>query len=597
MTSFFIDYASITQETLAAGEFGVVTATGSIRNNNISVFIPGSDGWLMNDGTIFALAYGVFADGPGVVVENRGRISGGTVSTFSGAIFADNSNFTLLNSGTVSGRSFAVTVLGSNGTITNSGSIVASSGIAIDVTTAAGFRLSNSGSITVLDSAGLAPAALRVGAAIVSLSNTGVIEVPHAGLAVDLYAAAAVQFTNSGTIRGSVTLSNLGFDRYDGTGGHVLGVVQGQGGDDLLIGGSFMDSLDGGDGNDSIHGAGGNDILFGGSGDDTIQGGEGDDYVLASLGEDQLEGGAGNDTLLGEAGPDVLDGGDGIDIASYLSPFPGTLLVDLTDETNNLGEAAGDIFISIEGVEGGNSSDTLRGDAGANILIGRSGNDLLDGRAGADTLRGGNGDDLYTVDNAKDRVIERSGQGFDTVETSVTYALSSQAPVEVLRTTNANATSGINLTGSDIANAITGNAGANRLAGRAGDDSLDGGAGDDTLVGGQGSDQLTGGAGLDAFLLDSLVGADTILDFAPIDDVIQLSRSGLGFTHPVAALNANAFAFGTAATTNAHRFLYDTATGTLRFDADGLQPGFAPVVIATLAGTPAVTLADFIVVA
>lgn len=597
MTSFFIDYASINAETLAAGEFGLVTATGSIRNNSISVTMAGTNGWLMNDGTIFALVYGVYADGTGAVIENRGRISGGSVGTFSGAIFADNPNFALLNSGTVTGRAFGVTVQGNNGAITNTGSIVASSGIAVDVTTPTGFRLSNSGTISVLDSAGLSPAALRVAAATVNLSNTGVIEVPHAAIAIDLFAAAAVQMSNSGLIRGGVTLSNFGFDRYDGSGGRVLGIVQGQGGDDQLIGGAFMDSLDGGDGNDSIQGAGGNDDLSGGGDDDTVQGGEGDDVIHGGLGADQLEGGAGSDTLLGDAGPDVLDGGDGTDIVSYLSPVPGTLLVDLTDETVNLGDAAGDIYVSIEGVEGSNSSDTLRGDTAANTLIGRSGNDVLDGRAGADTLRGGTGDDLYTVDNAKDRVIERASQGNDTVEASATYALSSLAPVEVLRTTNANAGSAIGLTGSDLANAITGNAGANRLAGRGGDDTIDGGLGDDTLVGGSGGDELTGGAGLDAFLLDTAASVDTILDFSPIDDVIQLSRSGLGFGGAVGPLAATAFAFGNVATTNAQRFLYHAPTGTLGFDADGALGGFAAVAIAVFTGAPALTLADFTVVA
>ena len=38
-------------------------------------------------------------------------------------------------------------------------------------------------------------------------------------------------------------------------------------------------------------------------------------------------------------------------------------------------------------------------------------------------MEGGRGNDVYIVDSAGDRVIERSGQGIDTVKSSVSFSL------------------------------------------------------------------------------------------------------------------------------------------------------------------------------
>ncbi|MEQ9694617.1 calcium-binding protein [Shimia sp. SDUM112013] len=105
-------------------------------------------------------------------------------------------------------------------------------------------------------------------------------------------------------------------------------VMNGDAGNDTLMGGRFSDTIGGQDGDDSIHGGGGNDSIGAGDGNDTViagddshtrrdndwvYGGAGDDSLFGGGGDDTLFGGAGSDTLVGSHGRDVLLGGDGDD--------------------------------------------------------------------------------------------------------------------------------------------------------------------------------------------------------------------------------------------------------------------------------------------
>jgi trimeric autotransporter adhesin len=132
------------------------------------------------------------------------------------------------------------------------------------------------------------------------------------------------------------------------------------------------------------------------------------------------------------------------------------------------------------------------------------GSDRLDGGAGADTLVGGTGDDIYYVDNVSDAVVELSGQGSDTVKSSVNHTLA--ANVDNLMLTG----SAVSGTGNDLANLIMGNSGNNILDGGASTDSLRGSAGADTLIGGLGNDLLDGGAGNDTYRFSRGDGQDSI---------------------------------------------------------------------------------------
>ena len=193
---------------------------------------------------------------------------------------------------------------------------------------------------------------------------------------------------------------------------------------------------------------------------------------------------------------------------------------------------------------GGLGDDYLHGADGNDRLLGNEGNDTLDGGRGNDTLVGGTGDDVYRVDSAKDVVTERSGEGVDTVETTLDkYSLESAANVENLAFVGSGAFSG---TGNRLANVVTGGDGKDTLNGGMGDDTLSGGAGDDSLRGesgndrlwgGVGADRLGGGSGSDVFAYAAIDESGTteqtrdfITDFTRGQDLIDLSGLSVDLT-------------------------------------------------------------------
>jgi RTX calcium-binding nonapeptide repeat (4 copies) len=105
-------------------------------------------------------------------------------------------------------------------------------------------------------------------------------------------------------------------------------------GDDafLVVPGSVLTgdplTVNGEGGNDSIIGGADDDILSGGAGDDDIRGGPGEDLILGNGGDDVVDGGIGNDTELLGAGydtavwnpgeaSDVVRGGDDRDTLQF----------------------------------------------------------------------------------------------------------------------------------------------------------------------------------------------------------------------------------------------------------------------------------------
>ena len=159
-----------------------------------------------------------------------------------------------------------------------------------------------------------------------------------------------------------------------------------------------VEDLQGGVHNDELLGNNAVNRLFGGGGDDVLYGRGGNDVLVGQGGDDVLVGGSGADRLIGNQGTDR---------AAYWTANSG-VTVDLATPANNTGDAAGDVFVSIEDLQGSNHADSLSGNGQANWLIGMNGDDTLNGRGGADVLTGGGGADVFVFADAgaTDRVTD-----------------------------------------------------------------------------------------------------------------------------------------------------------------------------------------------
>jgi Ca2+-binding RTX toxin-like protein len=242
---------------------------------------------------------------------------------------------------------------------------------------------------------------------------------------------------------------------------------------------------------EGIVGSAFSDNLNGNSANNRIEGMDGHDRLAGSLGNDSLYGGAGNDTQLGGLGADLLDGGLGRDRASYRESQTG-LRADLADPGSNTGEAAGDIYIDIEEMEGSNGNDTLGGDTQANSLYGLNGHDWIDGRTGNDTLYGSEGNDTLVGGEGRDRLEGGNGIDFASYETSLS-AIRIDLSTPTLTTGDAVGDVYVSIEGvilGEFNDSFSGTDLVDRAMGLAGNDTLIGRGGTDVLSGGLGNDAL-----------------------------------------------------------------------------------------------------------
>jgi Ca2+-binding RTX toxin-like protein len=129
-------------------------------------------------------------------------------------------------------------------------------------------------------------------------------------------------------------------------------------------------------------------------------------------------------------------------------------------------------------------------------------------------------------------------------------------------------------------------------------DKLVGGAGADTFEGGAGSDEITLGGGSDTLIFSSLSGIDTVKDFNPAQDVIQLAKAAMAALGAVGGLTDAEFEAGAglaAATEATTRIFYNETSGALYYDADG-SGGGAAVQLATFTTAPQLTHTQLFIV-
>ena len=370
----------------------------------------------------------------------------------------------------------------------------------------------------------------------------------------------------------------IGGSGDDTLGGNDLdNVITGNAGNDTITGHFGDDTLYGGEGNDTLEGGGGSDLLNGGAGydraaytgasagvgvdlsntannvgdaagdtyidieeiqgsnfDDTIVGDDQINRLYGNDGDDILNGGAGDDALVGGEGADTLNGGAGWDNASYTTATGG-VTVDLSNPANNAGEAAGDIHIDIEVIQGSSFNDTIVGNGLANYLYGNAGDDTLNGGAGDDALVGGAGADILNGGAGWDNAAYTAAGAGVTVDLSNSANNTGDAAGDVLIDIEV-------VQGSYFDDVIIGGAQNDIFYGFNGNDTLSGGQGDDFLSGDGGNDLLFGGLGADTFFFGpGDMGADQVSDFE--NDIDQLDLRYVGFASEQDVLNA-AFAAG-----------------------------------------------------
>jgi len=340
---------------------------------------------------------------------------------------------------------------------------------------------------------------------------------------------------------------------------------------DLSTAGTYQASyIDAGGGQDTVTGGAAGDVFIGGTGNaaDTLNGSAGNDQLSGNAGDDLLSGGAGNDVMQGGVGDDKMDGGSGSE--DMLDFSDGTAALNFTlvqsgsfTSTGGAGALGADSYMNMEGVIGTNLADTINGSAGNDIIRGGAGNDILDGKGGSDLLDFSDGTAGITftlVSNGNGTFAgSAAGLGTDTY-TGFEGAI-----------------------GTAYADSLTGSASADQLRGGGGNDVINGLAGNDRISGGAGADMLTGGAGRDTFVFDAAPNAvDSIADFNasgtdPNGDWIELSLSTFsGITTAAGNLLSSsefaAAAGGGATDTVAAgvRVIYDSTTGNLYYDSDGL---------------------------
>jgi serralysin len=324
---------------------------------------------------------------------------------------------------------------------------------------------------------------------------------------------------------------------------------------------------------ENIIGSNSHDSLWGDAGNNVIEGRDGFDTIVSGGGINVLIGGAGGDTYFAQGSFDTVTEaiGGGYDVVLAQTNF--ALGAGSEVEALAVNTAAG---ITISGNEFG---QTLTGNVGNDILNGGGGNDLLISGAGTNTLAGGANDDIYYAQGTNDIITELAGGGFDVVLAGGNLTLAANSEVEVIAVNTAN---GVTIIGSDITQTIQG------------------GGGNDRFVGGLGNDTLTGSGGADTFVLrNTFEDRDFITDFTSGSDKIEISASLFGGGLSAGGLTAAQFLSGAgavAATTSAQRFIYNSSTGNLYFDADGNGAG-ASVIIANLSNVGALTASDFIITA
>ncbi len=203
------------------------------------------------------------------------------------------------------------------------------------------------------------------------------------------------------------------------------------------------------------------------------------------------------------------------------------------DTVQNVAITVTDVGSEFNVINGDGGDNDLEGTAGADQINGLGGADVINGGGGIDELNGGDGDDIFLVGLGDGPDDFFGGSGTDTIAaidpgTVISFAhgfgaansielITNDDPTAVPEFTIITGTSGQNTI--DVSDQST----PHQLEGLAGDDTLIGGSAGDIIIGGTGRDDMRGNGGSDRFVLANGSGTDTIRDFTPGTDLIDVS--------------------------------------------------------------------------
>lgn len=355
------------------------------------------------------------------------------------------------------------------------------------------------------------------------------------------------------------------------TGNAGSDTLEGAGGNDILFGGTGADVLDGGEGADFARyafstsgvtinlnagsGSGGeaqgdtlisiehvsgsehdDDLtgdpfnanqIHGLGGADTLTGMGGHDFMLGGAGDDHLFGGTGRDVMRGNAGADTIDGGSEDDWIQY-NDAPGRVELNLGAGSGTVGDAAGDVYISVENIRGSVYDDVIVGSAGRNQIIGDSGNDTITTAGGNDVVWGDAGDDVLIGSSAGETFYGGTGADFIDgaggndwsryVDATSGVAVSLLTGTGTLGEAAGDTLIDIEyLWGSEFDDVLEGSHVVNQIRG---------GAGADRIIGHNANDILEGFGGIDTFAFNIDDGIDRINNFEIGTDRIEITAVG-----------------------------------------------------------------------
>lgn len=258
---------------------------------------------------------------------------------------------------------------------------------------------------------------------------------------VDAAAAVSVDLATQSATTGGEANSLRNIENVTGSifGDYIVGDDQdnrlrGLGDYDWFVGSGGADQYDGGNGRDMVsYAAAGSAVtvdlaqgrgLAGQAlGDrytsvERITGSSFADVLSGDDGMNDLRGLGGYDTFFGSAGGrERFDGGSGFDTVSYAHSGAG-VIASLARGFGTGGDAALDLYTSIESLGGTSYDDILTGEDGRNNLRALGGDDIIFGRGGIDRIAGGRGDDTIDGGDGSDYILFNGNRGdFDITRT------------------------------------------------------------------------------------------------------------------------------------------------------------------------------------